>query len=169
MRLIGYVRVSRVAGREGPTFISPDVQRERIEKQAAASRHVIVDWQTDLDQPGSKRDRPGFQAALEAVEGGAADGVIVAKLDRFARSVADAAVAIQRLNKAGGQLVSVEDGFDSSTDFGRFGVHMLLALAELELGRIRENWSAAAEHAIRRGVHICRVPPAGYQRAGDAR
>jgi len=167
--LIGYVRVSRVAGREGERFISPDVQRERIEKQAAAGGHTLVDWFEDLDQPGSKRDRPGFQAALEAVEAGAADGVIVARLDRFARSLSDAVQAIQRLNDAGGQLVSVEDGFDSSTHMGRFAVHMLLALAELELGRIRENWSAAAASAIRRGVHICRVPPAGYLRGEDGR
>jgi len=44
VKLIGYVRVSRVAGREGERFISPDVQRERIEKQAAAGGHTLVDW-----------------------------------------------------------------------------------------------------------------------------
>src|SRR5690348_14869173 len=97
MRLIGYIRVSRVAGREGASFISTEVQRERIEGMAAAHGHTVSDWEQDLDQPGSKYDRPGFQAALEAVERGEADGIIVARLDRFARSVADAARAMQRL------------------------------------------------------------------------
>src|SRR5207253_369649 len=118
---------------EGERFISVPVQRERVEKFAAAQGHTVVEWLEDLDQPGSKLARPGFQAALAAVEAGAADGIIVAKLDRFARSIADAASAIQRLNAAGGQLVSVEDGFDSSTPMGRFAVTMVLALAELEL------------------------------------
>src|SRR5436309_2703997 len=97
MRLIGYVRVSRVNGREGDSFISPTVQRERIEAQALASGNTVVDWQQDLDQPGTKYERPGFQAALEAVERGEADGIAVAALDRFARSVPDAAVALRRL------------------------------------------------------------------------
>jgi DNA invertase Pin-like site-specific DNA recombinase len=41
---------------------------------------------------------------------------------------------------------------------------MMLALAELELDRIRENWATARDHAIARGVHISRVPPLGYRR-----
>jgi site-specific DNA recombinase len=169
MRLIGYIRVSRVAGREGERFISPALQREKIEKLAAAQGHTIVEWQEDLDQPGSKLQRPGLQAALEAVEAGAAEGVIVAKLDRFARSLVDAVSAIQRLTEAGGQLVSVEDGFDSSTSMGRFARDMLIRLGELELDRIRENWAAAGSHAAERGVHVCRVAPVGYRKAADGR
>jgi DNA invertase Pin-like site-specific DNA recombinase len=169
MRLIAYIRVSRVAGREGENFISPTVQREKIEQTAKAQGHTIVEWLEDLDQPGSKASRPGFQAALEAVENGEADGIIVAKLDRFARSIADAATAIQRLTASGGQLVSVEDGFDSSTPMGRFAVTMVLALAELELERIRDNWAAAGSHAASRGLHVCKVAPVGYRKAEDGR
>jgi DNA invertase Pin-like site-specific DNA recombinase len=169
MRLIAYIRVSRVAGREGESFISTKVQRERIEAMAAAQRHVIVDWQEDLDQPGSKWNRPGLQAALEAVEAGAAEGVIVAKLDRFARSLTDAVAAIQRLAAVDGQLISVEDGFDSSTSMGRFARDMVLRLGELELDRIRENWRAAGSHAANRGVHVCKVAPVGYRKAEDGR
>ncbi len=169
MRLVGYVRVSRVAGREGDTFISPAVQRERIEKLAAAHDHDIVAWHEDLDQPGTRYQRPGFQAALAAVENHQADGIIVAALDRFARSVPDAALALRRLEDADGVLVSVRDMLDTSTPVGRFARTMMLAIAELELERIRENWQAARERAIGRGVHISRVPPVGYQRRRDGR
>jgi DNA invertase Pin-like site-specific DNA recombinase len=158
-----------VAGREGDSFISPADQRSRIEKFAAANDHVVVGWEEDLDQPGSRYERPGFQAALAAVEAGQADGIGVAALDRFARSVPDAAIALRRLEAAGGTLMSVRDSLDTSTPIGRFARTMMLALAELELERIRENWSVARDRAIGRGVHISRVPPVGYRRQGDGR
>jgi DNA invertase Pin-like site-specific DNA recombinase len=167
MRLVGYVRVSRVGGREGDSFISPAVQRERIEKYAQAQDHTVVGWFEDLDQPGSRYERPGFQAALVAVEHGDAEGVAVAALDRFARSVPDAAVALQRLEATGGTLVSVRDALDTSTPVGRFARTMMLALAELELDRIRENWGIARDRAIARGVYISRIPPVGYSRGTD--
>ena len=168
-RLVGYVRVSRVAGREGESFISPALQRERIEAQAKASGHVVVGWREDLDQPGSRYERPGFQEALAMVERGEAEGVIVAALDRFARSVPDAALALRRLEAADGVLVSVRDSLDTSSPMGRFARTMMLAIAELELDRIRENWQQVREHAIGRGVHISGVTAVGYQRGPDGR
>jgi DNA invertase Pin-like site-specific DNA recombinase len=169
MRLIGYIRVSRVAGREGESFISPTVQRERIEAMAAAQGHTVIGWQEDLDQPGSRYERPGFQAALEAVEAGEADGVCVARLDRFARSVADAAKALDRLEAAGGSLVAIDLGMDTSTSAGRLMRNVLMSLAEFELERVRENWTAAGSHAAHRGVHVCRVAPTGYRKGADGR
>jgi site-specific DNA recombinase len=169
MRLIGYVRVSRVAGREGDSFISPAVQRETIERHARGGGHQIVDWKQDLDQPGSKDDRPAFQEALAAVERGEAEGLIVAKLDRFARSVAGAARSLERLEAAGGTLVAVDLGLDTSTPAGRLMRNVLLALGEFELDRIRESWATARDSAIGRGIHICKTPAAGYQRGEDGR
>ena len=169
MRLIGYVRVSRVACREGESFLSPVVQCEKIEAQAKAGGHTLVDVIEDLDQPGSRYEREGFQQALARVEAGEADGIIVYALDRFARSVPDAAVALRRLEEADATLVSVRDALDTSTPVGRFARTMMLALAELELDRIRENWATARDRAIGRGVHISRVPPLGYRKRDDGR
>jgi site-specific DNA recombinase len=166
MRLIGYVRVSRVAGREGESFISPIDQRQRIEAHAGANGHTVVDWQEDLDQPGSRYERPGFQRSIEAVEAGEADGICVARLDRFARSVADAAKAVERLEAAGGSLVAIDLGMDTSTSGGRLMRNVLMALAEFELERVRENWASAGTHAVERGVHVCRVAPVGYRKSG---
>jgi site-specific DNA recombinase len=169
MRLIGYIRVSRVAGRNGDSFISPSVQRETIARHARGAGHQIVEILEDLDQPGSRDDRPEFQRALDAVERGEAEGIIVAKLDRFARSVAGAARALERLETAGGTLVAVDLGMDTSTPAGRLMRNVLTALAEFELDRIRESWTQARDSAIARGVHISRVPAVGYQRREDGR
>lgn len=167
MRLIGYVRVSRVAGREGDSFISPDAQKERIEALAAAHGHAIVGWQTDLDQSGARLDRPAFQEALAQVERGEADGIAVAKLDRFARSVSGAGRAMERLEACGGALLVGDLGMDTSTPAGKLMRNVLMALAEFDLDRIRENWKTASRMAVRRGVHVSGVAPFGYRRRPD--
>lgn len=164
MKLIGYVRVSRVAGREGQSFISPDVQKERIAAHAKAQGHTVIGWRVDLDQSGGKIERPALEEAFSQVEAAEADGIAVAKLDRFARSVAGAAKGLERLEAAGGVLVAVDLGMDTSTPAGRLMRNVLMALAEFELDRISENWRTAKERAIERGVHISRVPPVGYIR-----
>lgn len=169
MRLDAYIRVSRVGGREGDSFISPKLQRERCQGVAMAGGHNIVTWHEDLDQPGSKASRPGFQAALERVESGETDGIVVARLDRFARSLADAATALRRINDADGALISAQESLDTSTSFGRFAMHMMLALAELELERVRESWAAARGAAVDRGIHIASRTPTGYDRDEDKR
>ena len=160
----GYVRVSRRAGREGESFISPEVQRQRIEAWAQANGVEILRCWEELDQSGARRERPAFQEALARCERGETGGIVVAKLDRFARSAVDALESIKRLNEAGARLVSIEDNFDGSTPMGRFAIGILTLIAELELERIKENWSTAVRAAIERGVHISARPPTGYHR-----
>lgn len=58
MQLDGYIRVSRVGGRSGESFISPEVQREQIERFAALRGVQIGAWHEDLDQTGGKLTRP---------------------------------------------------------------------------------------------------------------
>jgi len=160
----GYIRVSRVAGREGESFISPEVQRTKIEAWAQLHEVEIVQWWEELDASGARRDRPMFQLARERCARGDTGGIVVAKLDRFARSAVDALEGIKRLNEADARLVSVEDNFDGSTPMGRFAIGILTLIVELELERIKENWSSAVRSAIERGVHISATPPAGDER-----
>jgi DNA invertase Pin-like site-specific DNA recombinase len=160
----GYIRVSRRGGREGESFISPEVQRARIAKWAEANDVEIVQWWEEIDQSGAKLERPMFQEALARCERGETGGIVVAKLDRFARSAVDALDSIRRLNTAGARLVSIEDGFDGSTPMGRFAIGILTMIAELELERIKENWTTAIARAVDRGVHISSRPPTGYVR-----
>jgi DNA invertase Pin-like site-specific DNA recombinase len=110
-----------------------------------------------------------FQQALERCEQRETGGIVVARLDRFARSAVDALESIKRLNDAGARLVSVEDNFDGSTPMGRFAIGILSLIAELELERIKESWSTAVSEAVKRGVHISARVPAGYRKDESGR
>ena len=105
----GYVRVSRRAGREGESFISPEVQRKKIADWAKLHEVEIVRWWEEIDRSGAKLERPMFQQALARCDSGETGGIVVARLDRFARSAVDALTSIRRLTDAGARLVSVEE------------------------------------------------------------
>lgn len=167
-KLDGYIRVSRVGERGGESFLSPQLQRDRIEAAARNAGAEIIEWHEEIDESGGNAERPKFLLALARVESGETDGIVVAKLDRFARSVLDARKALLRIEQAGGTFISAEDGFDSSTPMGRFAQTMLFAMAELELERVREGWTSARAVAARRGAHMAKAP-AGYDRGPDAR
>lgn len=166
MRLAGYIRVSKVMGREGNAFHSPDLQRQQIEQWAALRGVEISEWFTDLDQSGGKIDRPAFEQALQRVESRDVDGIAVAKLDRFARSVPGAYEALKRIQAADGVLSSVAEAIDPTTPFGKFSLTVMLAMGELELDRITDNWKAIRKRVNDRGVHQSR-PPFGYERGPD--
>jgi site-specific DNA recombinase len=165
----GYIRVSRQAGREGESFISPEVQRKKIEHWAKLHEVEIVCWWEEIDQSGAKLERPMFQEALARCEAGETGGIVVARLDRFARSAVDALTSIHRLTDAGARLVSVEDNFDASTPMGRFAIGILTLIAELELERIKDGWETAVSEAVGRGIHISARPPTGYTRDKEGR
>jgi site-specific DNA recombinase len=165
----GYIRVSRRGGREGESFISPEVQRKKIEAWSKLHGVEIVQWWDEIDQSGAKLERPMFQQALARCERGETGGIVVARLDRFARSAVDALTSIRRLTDANARLVSVEDNFDGSTPMGRFAIGILVLIAELELERIKGNWQIAVTQAVGRGIHISSRVPTGYSRDKDGR
>jgi len=107
-------------------------------------------------------DRPGFVEMMARVEAGETQGVVVAKLDRFARSLPGALDAIRFLDERSADFVSVAEGIDPATSAGKMMRNLLLVLAEFELDRIRDNWHAAISNAIvERGVQPT-VAPFGY-------
>jgi DNA invertase Pin-like site-specific DNA recombinase len=169
MKLDGYIRVSRVGGREGDSFISPGVQREKIEQWAALRGAEIIEWHTDLDQTGGKFSRPGLDALMDRIRSGATEGVAVAKLDRLSRAgVADALKLVQEIHDHGATLAAVDLGIDPTTSFGEFGLTLMLALGRMERRRITENWQTARQHANARGIHQSKAP-FGYSRGKGER
>src|SRR3954454_2926739 len=78
--LDAYVRVSAVRGRAGQSFISPDVQRERIEAWAAAHDHRIARTWEELDVSGSTVDRPKLNEIMRRIEAKETGGIVVFKL-----------------------------------------------------------------------------------------
>ena len=167
--LDGYIRVSQVAGRGGESFISPAMQREQIERWADANRVFLGVIFEELDESGARQDRPLLLRAIERVESGKSRGIVVAKLDRFGRSLMDGLAAIERIHRASGAFVSVQDGLDLRTETGRLVLRIMLSMAEWELDRVRSSWDQAKARAIARGVHIGRTPPFGYRRDSRGR
>jgi DNA invertase Pin-like site-specific DNA recombinase len=165
----GYIRISQVNGRSGERFISPEVQREGIEAWAKLNGALVAEIHQEFDQSGGRPDRPLWLLAIERVEQGLTQGVVVWKLDRWGRSLVDGLGAIRRIQAAGGTFVAVQDGFDLSTDTGKLVSELLMSMAEYELDRVRSVWRTAQERAIRRGVHCGCTPPVGYRRREDGR
>lgn len=166
LRLDIYVRVSQVRGRSGDSFISPTVQLERADQWIRAFGHRRGEVYEELDQSGARSDRPKLLEAIERIEAGHSDGIVVAKLDRFGRTLIDGIRLVERIEAAGGTFVSVADGFDLTTESGRLVLRIMLSLAEFELDRIRGNWNDAKARAVARGVHPSAVAPFGYRREG---
>lgn len=79
--LIGYIRVSRIGGRSGEGYISPDVQRSAIEGYASELGQEILRFADDQDYSGGNTDRPAFREAMASLEAGEADGIVVEGLD----------------------------------------------------------------------------------------
>lgn len=70
------------------------------------------------------------------------DRVVVWKLDRLGRSVKDLVHAVEQIEAAGADLVSITEGVDTSTAMGRFFFHIIASIAELERGMISERTKA---------------------------
>lgn len=160
---IGYVRVSRRNGREGPRFISPDIQRESIETHARPSGREVV-WVEEYDRSGGAgKKRPEFEALLARVEAGEVDKIIVWKISRFGRSLIESALRIQKIEQAGGVVESATEGAQS-----KLTRNIMLAIAEDELDRLTESWAISRERAFERGVWIG-AAPFGYVRDEDGK
>lgn len=169
LRLLAYGRVSDVKGRSGESFISPEDQMSKCRSYAETYEHEILEEALDLDVSGGVMERPELDRFIAKIKSGEAQGLIVAKLDRFSRSSRGALNALKEIEDAGGVLISVQEQIDSTTAAGRFVRAIFLATAEWERERIGESWNTAQKSAVARGVHISRHVPPGYQRGAGGR
>src|SRR5712691_309879 len=165
----GYIRVSRVGGRTGESYISPKVQRDKITGWAklhdVTLGQVVVEEDVSGAKPVVERE---LAALLKRVESGESAGIVTFKLSRFGRGALETLQAVDRIRGAGGRLVTVEDGVDSTKPGGRLLLTVLAGLAEEELEQRRSGWAAARRQALERGVHVGPTP-VGYRRRGDGR
>lgn len=169
-RMEGYVRVSRVGGREGDSYTSPAVQQEAIENWARRNNVELVRVVKEEDVSGQKAVKErALDALIRRCEEGASDGVIVNKLDRFGRDQAETHIAVKRLRDAGARLVAVADGYDSAAPGGQVLLGVMAGIAEQYLETVKTNWSSSTKRAVSRGVHIASRAPVGYLRADQVK
>jgi DNA invertase Pin-like site-specific DNA recombinase len=170
VQLDGYIRVSQVGGRGGESFISPTVQREEISHAISSRGAVPGEIFEELNKSGTRAsDRVLLMEAVGRIETGISDGLVVARLSRFGRSFEDGVALIGRIQKAGGTLISVREGFDLGTPTGRLVANILFSVAEWEIEARRESWDDARRKRIERGLHICATAPPGYRKSEAGR
>lgn len=111
---------------------------------------------------GGNTDRPALQRLLEDVRAGKIDIVVVYKVDRLTRSLADFAKLVELFDRHGVSFVSVTQQFNTTTSMGRLTLNVLLSFAQFEREvtseRIRDKISASK----RKGLWVGGMAPLGY-------
>lgn len=163
----GYVRVSKVAGREGPSFISPAVQRDAVTRLATAHGLTLGEIVEELDVSGGRaaKDRE-LERLVRKVEEGKSGGLLVWKVSRISRSLADGVVTAERVRAAGGRILGTD--LDTDGPMGKAILGFLLGVAEEELDARRSGWRESQERAAARGAYLS-VAPLGYDKDDEGR
>lgn len=167
-RLGGYIRVSRVGERD-ERLRSPDFQRSGITVKASATDVDVAWFAPELDVSGSKKTRAILDAIVEQIEGGELDGIIVYNLSRLSRlAPRDRVELVERIESAGGVIVSACESFDPTTPEGRFQRDLFFSLARLEWEKSAAGFDVAKRNAVEQGIAIKARAPFGL-RVGDDR
>lgn len=157
---IAYIRVSTVD--QATEGVSLDDQRQRIELWCAASGYELLEVAVDAGISGSRADnRPGLQTAIAlACEKKAA--LVVYSLSRLGRSTTDILNIANRLDRCGGNLVSLSEKLDTTSAAGRMIFRVLAVIAEFERDIIVERTISAMSHLRVQNRRISRFLPFGF-------
>jgi len=161
-----YTRVSTDAGLE-QDFNSLDAQRDAseayIRSQAHAAWVLIRNQYNDGGYSGGSTDRPALQRLLADIRAKKVDVIVVYKVDRLTRSLADFAKLVELFDSHGVSFVSVTQQFNTTTSMGRLTLNVLLSFAQFEREvtseRIRDKIAASK----RKGLWVGGMVPLGYQ------
>jgi len=163
MKAIGYARVSTdEQAREG---VSLAAQESKLRAYAALYDVELVDVVVDAGVSAKTLDRPGLSAALARIDAGEAEGLIIAKLDRLTRSVADWNALIDAYFGKRAALLSVGDQIDTRTAAGRLVLNVLVSVAQWEREAIGERTADALAHKQANGEKVG-APAFGYRIEG---
>ena len=161
-----YTRKSSEEGLE-QEFNSLHAQREACEAFVASQRSegwvLVRDQYDDGGISGGTLERPGLQRLMEDIEDGLVDVVVVYKIDRLSRSLADFAKLVEVFDRHEVTFVSVTQAFNTTTSMGRLTLNILLSFAQFErevtAERIRDKVAASRK----KGMWMGGVPPYGYR------
>jgi DNA invertase Pin-like site-specific DNA recombinase len=164
MKAIGYVRVS--TEKQADFGVSLEAQTEKVRAMAVVQGAELVDVIVDAGESAKSLNRPGMGKLLSLVDSGAVDTVIIAKLDRLTRSVADLAELLKRFERRGVSLVSVADSLDTRSAAGRLVLNIMVSVSQWEREAIGERTRDAMHRKRANGERVGTVP-FGYQVAAD--
>jgi DNA invertase Pin-like site-specific DNA recombinase len=160
-----YTRKSTEEGLD-QNFNSLDAQRDACDNYIASQKSegwlMLRDRYDDGGFSGGNMDRPGLKRLLEDVRSGLIDTIVVYKIDRLSRSLADFAKLVELFDQHKVTFVSVTQAFNTTTSMGRLTLNILLSFAQFERElsgeRVRDKISASRQ----RGIWMGGMPPLGY-------
>lgn len=117
--------------------------------------HIAAEY-ADVGVSGTKDHRPGLDRIMEHARRRVIDAVLVARFDRFARSVSHLVRALEEFEFLGVDFISLNESIDTSTPMGKMVFTVLAAVAELERNIIIERVKAGMRRAKQGGKHIGR-------------
>ncbi|MFZ1661275.1 MAG: recombinase family protein [Paracoccaceae bacterium] len=152
-------------------FNSLDAQHEACAAFVASQKQegwiLAKDRFDDGGLSGGTLERPGLQRLLAEIDAGRITMIVVYKIDRLTRSLADFAKLVERLDARGCSFVSVTQSFNTATSMGRLTLNVLLSFAQFErevtAERIRDKIAASKK----KGLWMGGIPPLGYDRPPD--
>lgn len=154
-RWVGYCRVS--TGKQVASGGGLDDQEAKIRAAATARGAELVGIEVDGGISGTSTDgRDALARALEMVRTGQADGIVVTKIDRLARSVADFSRLVEEAKREGWTITVTDIGLDLSTSNGRLVAGVLAQVAAWEAEVIAERTSDAMQAKIQTGTRYGR-------------
>jgi site-specific DNA recombinase len=161
-----YTRKSSEEGLE-QDFNSLQAQREAceafIKSQAGEGWRLVRTAYDDGGLSGGTMERPALQRLLADINQGVIDVVVVYKVDRLTRSLADFAKMVEVFDAHGVSFVAVTQQFNTTTSMGRLTLNVLLSFAQFEREvtgeRIRDKIAASK----RKGMWMGGVVPLGYE------
>jgi len=160
-----YTRKSSEDGLE-QEFNSLDAQREACEAYIQSQKHegwsVLPGLYDDGGFSGGNMQRPALERLFDGVREGKIDTVVVYKIDRLTRSLADFAKMVELFDKHGVTFVSITQQFNTTTSMGRLTLNVLLSFAQFEREvtgeRIRDKIAASKKKGMWMGGNT----PMGY-------
>jgi site-specific DNA recombinase len=160
-----YTRKSSEEGLE-MSFNSLDAQREACQAFVTSQRQegwrALPSLYDDGGYSGGSMERPALKRLLKDVEDGQVDTIVVYKVDRLTRSLADFAKIVEALDARGVSFVSVTQQFNTTTSMGRLTFNVLLSFAQFEREvtgeRIRDKIAASKRKGMWMGGRV----PLGY-------
>jgi len=165
-RTVAYLRVS--TDKQADHGVSLEAQRAKVGAYAELFDLDLVAVEVDAGASAKSLARPALDRALGMLRSGAADALLVVKLDRLTRSVRDLCDLVDDYFRDGKHaLLSVGEQVDTRSAAGRMVLNMLTVIGQWEREAIGERTSAAMQHKVSQGEYIGGKAPYGYALADD--
>ena len=148
-------------------FNSLDAQREACESYIKSQAHegwrLVPDRYDDGGISGASLERPALQTLLADVRTGKINTVVVYKVDRLTRSLADFAKLVELFDQYEVSFVSITQSFNTTSSMGRLTLNVLLSFAQFEREVIGERVRDKIAASKRKGIWVGGPVPLGYR------